>query len=57
VSDGSASQPVSRAVLQGRIGALLHGVQGVARDLTFLPAGSALGGPSLLVHGLEIAAG
>ena len=57
VSDGRANQPVSRAVLQGRIGALLHGVQGVARDLTFLPAGSALGGPSLLVHGLEIAAG
>jgi PmbA protein len=34
VTDGCAAQPISRAVLRGRLGALLHGIQGVARDLT-----------------------
>jgi predicted Zn-dependent protease len=55
VADGHASQPISRAIVTGRIGALLHGVQGVARDLTFFPLAGALGAPSLLVNGLGVA--
>ena len=34
---------------------LLGGIQGVARDLTFVPLAGYLGSPSLLVEGLEIA--
>jgi predicted Zn-dependent protease len=55
VADGNATQPISRAIVSGRIGALLHGVQGVARDLTFFPLAGTLGAPSLLVNGLGIA--
>ena len=55
IEGGRSSRPVSRAVLRGRISALLHGVHGVARDLTFFPVGGFLGSPSVLVHGLEIA--
>ena len=55
VADGSATQPISRAIVSGRIGALLQGVQSVARDLTFFPLAGALGAPSLLVNGLGIA--
>jgi predicted Zn-dependent protease len=55
ISDGRATQPISRAVVSGRIGALLHGIQSVGRDLTFFPVGAALGAPSLLINGLAIA--
>lgn len=55
VAAGRASKPIAGAVVQGRISALLHGIQSVGRDLTFFPHAGALGAPSLLIHGLEIA--
>ena len=57
VASGRATQPIANAVVQGRISALLHGIQAVARDLAFVPHAGALGAPSLLVNGLEIASG
>ncbi len=40
--------------LCGGAGALLRGVQAVARDLAFLPLDGMIGTPSLLVSGLEL---
>jgi predicted Zn-dependent protease len=54
VNGGRAVAPVSRAVLAGGIGALLRGVQAVARDLAFLPLDGMIGSPSLLVTGLAL---
>lgn len=54
VEAGRAVAPLPRAVLGGGIGALLRGVQGVGRDLTFLPLGGMIGSPSLLIGGLEL---
>ncbi|MDH3743464.1 MAG: metallopeptidase TldD-related protein, partial [Acidobacteriota bacterium] len=45
---------VSRAVLSGRLSAVLQGVRGVGRDLTFFSLGSMIGSPSLLVSGIEL---
>ncbi len=53
---GKASEPVAAARLQGSIGALLRGITGVARDLTFYPHGHLLGAPTLLVEKLELSA-
>lgn len=53
---GHASEPVARARIDGSIGALLRGINGVARDLAFRPLGCLLGAPTLLVEGLELAA-
>lgn len=55
VDGGSASHPIAGARVTGAIGALLRGIEGVGRDLSFLPAaGGLLGAPTLLVTGLEI---
>jgi PmbA protein len=54
VAGGRAVAPVSRALLCGGAGALLRGVQAVARDLAFLPLDGMIGAPSLLVGGLEL---
>lgn len=54
VAGGRAVAPVSRALLCGGIGALLRGIQAVARDLAFLPLDGMIGAPSLLAGGLEL---
>ncbi|MFP3941040.1 MAG: metallopeptidase TldD-related protein [Thermoanaerobaculia bacterium] len=52
---GRAVAPLAGAVVEGRLGRLLRGVQAVARDLAFSPRGGGLlGAPSILVAGLEI---
>jgi predicted Zn-dependent protease len=56
VHGGRASAPVGRAWLAGPISAFLRGVQGVGRDLTFLPLDGMIGAPSLLATGLELRA-
>jgi hypothetical protein len=54
VIGGRASAPVARAWLCGSLGGFLRGLEGVARDLVFLPLDGLLGSPTLLVTGLEI---
>ncbi len=54
VRSGRAVRPVARAVLAGRLSALLQGVQAVGRDLAFVPAAGFVGSPSLLVGGVEL---
>lgn len=54
VEAGRATEPVSRAWLTGSVSALLRGIQGVGRDLTFLPRGGMIGAPTLLAIGLEL---
>lgn len=55
VESGVATSPVAGALLTGGLGALLRGVEAVARDLHFQPAaGGLIGSPTLLVSGLEI---
>jgi len=51
---GAATAPLSRAWLEGSIGAFLHRVQAVARDLTFQPLGAMIGAPTLLVSGFGL---
>jgi predicted Zn-dependent protease len=57
VRSGRAAAPVAGSRLCGSISAFLRGVQGVARDLTFLPLDGMIGSPSALVTGLELRAG
>lgn len=54
---GRAVAPLAGAWLHGRISALLRGLAGTARDLTFLPLDGMLGSPTLLVTGLELTGG
>jgi hypothetical protein len=54
LASGAARQPLARAWLCGSIGALLRGVAGVARDLTFFPLQGMVGSPTLRVAGLEL---
>ena len=54
VRSGRAVRPVARAVLGGRLSALLKGIQAVGRDLAFVPAAGFAGSPSLLVSGIEL---
>ncbi|HXT21934.1 MAG TPA: metallopeptidase TldD-related protein [Thermoanaerobaculia bacterium] len=51
---GAQRQPLARGWLCGSIGALLRGVSGVARDLTFFPLDGMIGSPTLRVDGLEL---
>jgi PmbA protein len=51
---GRASAPVAKAWLCGSLGGFLRGLDGVARDLVFLPLDGLLGSPTLLATGLEI---
>ena len=51
---GSARQPLAGGWLCGSVSALLRGVTGVARDLTFFPLGGMVGSPTLRVAGLEV---
>lgn len=57
VQAGRAVAPVAPAVLAGAITALLANLEGVARDLAFLPLDGLLGSPTLLVQGLELRPG
>ncbi len=54
LQQGAATEPLSRVWLEGGIRALLDGIQGVARDLTFEPLGAMIGAPSLLVGGFGL---
>lgn len=56
IGDGSARGALAGAWLRGSLRAFLHGVAGVARDLSFLPLGGLIGSPTLLVRGLEVTA-
>ncbi|MCB1056830.1 MAG: hypothetical protein KDD11_15125 [Acidobacteria bacterium] len=56
VRAGRATAPIAGCVLTGSIGAFLHGLQAVARDLRFLPGAGMIGSPSALVTGLELRA-
>ncbi len=58
VERGEAAAPLAGARLQGAIGALLRGVDGIGRDLAFGPlAGALIGAPTLRVTGLEVVRG
>ena len=57
VQSGRASAPVAGAWLCGRIGALLQGVAGVGRDLSFHPLNGMIGAPTVLATGLELRGG
>lgn len=58
VERGEAAAPLAGARLQGAIGALLRGIDGVGRDLAFGPlAGGLIGSPTLRASGLEIVRG
>jgi PmbA protein len=54
IRQGSSAGSFARALLRGSVGALLHGIQAAARDLTFQAAGGRIGAPSILVTGLEL---
>ncbi len=51
---GRATSPISGTWLEGGISTLLHNIRGVARDLTFEPAGAMIGAPTILVGGLGL---
>jgi len=51
---GAARRPFAGGWLCGAITALLHGIVGVARDLTFFPLAGMIGSPTLRITGLEI---
>ena len=57
VQSGRASAPVAGAWLCGRLGALLQGVAGVGRDLSFHPLNGMIGAPTVLATGLELRGG
>jgi predicted Zn-dependent protease len=54
LQQGAATEPLSQVWLEGGIKALLDGIQGVARDLTFEPLGAMIGAPSLLIGGFGL---
>ena len=54
LQQGVAAAPLSRVWLEGGIRALLEGIQGIARDLTFEPLGAMIGSPTLLVVGVGL---
>jgi PmbA protein len=56
VHGGRAREAVSGVELCGTVGALLRGVQGVARDLAFFPLDGMVGAPTIKVGGLELRA-
>ena len=56
VQGGRARAPVAGVWLAGSLRALLGGVQGVGRDLTFFPYDGMIGAPSLRLTGLELRA-
>jgi PmbA protein len=51
---GTARRPFAGGWLCGGITALLHGIVGVARDLTFFPLAGMVGSPTLRIVGLEV---
>lgn len=51
---GKSVEPLSGSRLEGRIGALLRGIQAVGRDLMFAPLKGMIGCPSMLVTGIEL---
>jgi PmbA protein len=55
VEGGAARRPLAGTWLRGRLSALLRGIAGVARDLTFLPLGALVGSPTLRVTDVEVA--
>jgi PmbA protein len=56
LAGGRSAGGLGRCRLEGRFGALLHGVRAVARDLTFVPGDGLFGAPTLLVAGLVLRA-
>jgi predicted Zn-dependent protease len=54
VRQGRADAPVAEVSLTGTLSGLLRGIQGVGRDLAFLPRDGMLGCPTLLVTGPEV---
>ncbi len=56
VERGRATRPIAGAWLHGSISDLLHGIQAVGRDLTFLPLDGMIGSPTLLIDGLTLSA-
>lgn len=54
VEVGRATAPIARAWLGGSISGLLHGIQAVGRDLTFMPLDGMIGSPTLLIEGLTL---
>lgn len=54
VHAGRAKAAVAECWLCGQVEGFLHGIDGVARDLTFQPLDGMIGCPSLLVSGLEL---
>jgi PmbA protein len=56
VHGGRAREAVSGVELCGGVGALLRGVQAVARDLAFFPLDGMVGAPTLKLGGLEMRA-
>jgi predicted Zn-dependent protease len=54
LQSGAAVAPVGSLVLSTGVGTLLHGVQAVARDLTFFPWDGMIGSPTVLVTGVEL---
>jgi len=57
VENGTAQAPLPWARLTGELSALLRGVAGVGRDLSFHPLGGMLGSPSLLATGVALVPG
>ena len=51
---GRAVAPVANCMLSGKVSSLLHGIQAVARDLSFEPLQGMLGSPTLLLTGMEL---
>jgi len=51
---GAAGRPLAAGWLCGSLGALLHGVTAVARDLAFFPLAGMVGSPTLRLKGLEV---
>lgn len=57
VENGEARAPLPWARLTGELSALLRGVAGVGRDLSFHPLGGMVGSPTLLVSGVTLLRG
>lgn len=51
---GAASRPLAAGWLCGSLGTLLHGINAVARDLSFFPLAGMVGSPTLRLTGLEV---
>lgn len=55
LESGRAIDPIAGVELRGTVAALLRGIRGVGRDVSFFPGDGMIGSPSLAVSGLELA--